>query len=280
MLDSHLHLWDPDVLEYPWLRNDPALNKPFLPTDVPCAAMATNGVIFVQADCRDDQGLAEVDWVTAVGHNWPALVAIVAFAPIERGEEIEHDLQQLMKRPLVKGVRRLFQDRDASFMLGASTIAGARTIAAAGLTFDACVRHTQLGDLEEFATRIPQLPIVIDHMGKPSLSPDGMSLWERDMRTLARHPNVSVKLSGANVHALPGVHPGNQVLPFIRKTLEIFGSDRCMLGSDWPVSVRTPSDYNHWARLVLEEAMTGASPAELADVAFGTAQRFYGLTKD
>jgi L-fuconolactonase len=117
-------------------------------------------------------------------------------------------------------------------------------------------------------------------MGKPSLSPDGMPTWERDMRNLARHPNVTVKLSGAGVHALPGAKAGAQALPFIQKTLDIFGSDRCMFGSDWPVSIKTPSGYSYWSRLVLEEAMTGASPSELKAVASGTAQRFYGLTKD
>lgn len=280
MLDSHLHLWDPNLFDYPWLRNDPVLNRPFLPADVPPDAAQATGIIFVQADCRDDQGLAEVDWVTALATTWPALAAIVAFAPIERGKEVEPYLQELLKRPLVRGVRRLFQDREPAFILAESTVSGAGKVAEAGLTFDACVRPTQLRELESFAASLPQLPIVIDHMGKPLLSPDGMALWEEDMRKLARHPNVAVKLSGAGTEALPGLDSRTTALPFIEKTLEIFGSGRCMLGSDWPVSVKTPSDYGQWTQLVLEGALTGASPSELADVAYLTAQRFYGLHKD
>lgn len=279
MLDSHLHLWDPGLLDYPWLRNDPVLNRPFLPADVPPQA-ARGGVIFVQADCREDQGLAEVDWVTSLAKVWPALRAIVAFAPIERGKEVEPYLQELLKRPLVRGVRRLFQDREPSFILARTTMSGAGKVADAALSFDACVRHNQLPELETFAARLPQLPIVIDHMGKPLLSPGGMARWEKDMRNLAEHPNVAVKLSGAGAESLPGVDVRTTALPFIEKTLEIFGSNRCMLGSDWPVSVKTPSDYGQWAHLVLGTALKGASPSELADVAHLTAQRFYGLHKD
>lgn len=188
VLDSHLHLWDPGVFEYPWLSNGAALNRPFLPPYVPVAATATDGIIFIQADCRDDQGLEEVDWVLVLGRTWPALSAIVAFAPIERVGEVDAYLRQLQERAMVKGVRRLFQDQDAGFMLAGPTLDGARKVAAAGLTFDDCVRHTQLRELEEFAARTPQLSIVIDHMGKPTLSPDGLASWEKDMKKLARHP--------------------------------------------------------------------------------------------
>lgn len=280
MLDSHLHLWDPEVFEYPWLRNEAALNRPFLPHHVPAAATASGGVIFIQADCRDDQGLDEVDWVLALAPRWPALTAVVAFAPLERAGEIDQYLRQLQERPLVKGVRRLFQDRDAGFMLAESTLDGARKVAAAGLTFDACVRATQLRELAEFAARTPQLSIVIDHMGKPTFSPDGIASWENDMKELARHPNVAVKLSGAPPNAPPGAHPGTTALPFITKTIEIFGPQRCMVGSDWPVSVTAPADYTNWFHLVLDNAMAGASPRDRADVASGSARRFYGLQKD
>ena len=146
-VDSHLHLWDPRFLEYPWLRDDPGLNRPFLPMDVPAGTAGPNGVISVQADCRDDQGLAEVDWVAGFGRDWPTLKAIVAFPTTEWGEDV--DLQKLSKRPLVKGVRRLFQDREHAFVPAESTVSGARKVAAAGLTFDAGVRYTQLRELEE-----------------------------------------------------------------------------------------------------------------------------------
>lgn len=64
------------------------------------------------------------------------------------------------------------------------------------------------------------------------------------------------------------------------KTLEFFGPQRCMVGSDWPVSITTPTDYGNWFNLVLEKAMAGASPRDRADVAARSARRFYGLQKD
>lgn len=262
------------MLRYDWLNGVPALNRPFLPQELPHPPGTP--AVFVQADCRDDQALKEVDWVAGLAADWPELAAIVAFAPISRGDSVSQDLAELRQRPLVRGVRQLFQDREAGFMLTPETLAGARQAGRAGFTFDACVRSTQLSELAAFAARVPELGIVLDHMGKPPIAAGSLNQWSTAMRALARQPNVVVKISGAGAEADPTRPLAPQALPFIRETLNLFGAGRCMIGSDWPVSLTEPATYQDWITMV-EQAMTGASASEREAVAHGTAVRVYRL---
>ncbi|WP_082566700.1 amidohydrolase family protein [Arthrobacter sp. Soil764] len=273
-VDSHVHVWDPAVLSYDWLTGVPGLNRAFLPHQLP--HMPGTRAVFVQADCRDDQALKEVDWVASLGDTWPELAAVVAFAPIHRGDAVSRDLAELRQRPLVRGVRQLFQDREAGFMLTAETLAGARQAGRAGFTFDACVRSSQLSELAAFAARVPELDIVLDHMGKPPIAAGELSEWSSAMRGLAKQSNVVVKISGAGAEADPTRPVAPQALPFIRETLNLFGAGRCMIGSDWPVSLTEPAEYQDWIATV-EQAMAGASASELESVAQGTAVRVYRL---
>lgn len=274
-VDAHVHVWEPDRLHYQWLGGLPALNGPFLPEDLPEAAGRRAGAVFVQADCREDEAQAEVDWV--LDQYWPELRAVVGFAPIESGQAVEAHLAPLMDQKLVKGVRRLFQDSDSALITAPATIAGARAVAQAGLRFDACIRWRQLDSLIRFARLLPELPIVLDHMGKPPIAGGTMDQWCEGMRRLARLENVSVKLSGAAPEADPGRPLAEQALPFLSETLSLFGASRCMLGSDWPVSSGEESDYTAWIDLVLATALAGATEEERNSVAGGTAARFYGF---
>lgn len=276
VIDSHVHVWDPAVLDYAWLADAPGLNRPFLPRDLPHSPQDTRGAVFVQADCRDDQALKEVDWVSGLRTDWPQLAGIVAFAPISKGEAVEEDLGHLLDRPLVRGVRQLFQDRDESFMLHPDTLAGARQVADAGLVFDACIRSGQIAALTEFARRVPGLAIVLDHMGKPPIASGELTAWRSGMQELARCGNVVVKISGAGAEADPNRALAPQALPFIHETLILFGAERCMVGSDFPVSLSHPGAYLDWTTTV-EQAMAGASEGERSKVTQETAVRVYRL---
>jgi L-fuconolactonase len=277
-IDAHLHVWDPAMLDYEWLKAAPELSRKFLPEDLPAAHGRRAGMVFVQADCAPEQGIAEVDW--ALGQPWTGLCAVVAFAPLELGDGLGSHLEALADRPLVKGVRRLLQDCDPAFITAAPTIAGARAVAEAGLVFDACIRWHQLGALTRFAQRLPELPIVLDHMGKPPIAGGALAEWREELRNLARLENVSVKLSGAAPEAAAGRPLAEQALPYLGETLSLFGADRCMLGSDWPVSNQTDGQYMAWVDLVLGPALVGASAEERTSVAARTAARFYGFEAD
>jgi L-fuconolactonase len=142
------------------------------------------------------------------------------------------------------------------------------------LSFDALVRPRHLDNLYWFAESYRELPIVIDHAGKPDIASGELEPWRTSMRALASLPNVYCKLSGLVTEARPGWEPSD-LQPYVKCVIEYFGSQRTMWGSDWPV-VNLASNYSAW----LETARTLTAALKRADldaIFGGTASRFYNL---
>nr|WP_232302494.1 amidohydrolase family protein [Elstera litoralis] len=125
--------------------------------------------------------------------------------------------------------------------------------------------------LLRFARRFPALPIVIDHGAKPDIARGGTPGWRADMAALAALPNVFCKLSGLLTEA--GAQTGIETIhPYADTLFELFGPDRLMWGSDWPV-LTLAGDYRGWRTMA--EALI---PAEAHTAVFGdTARNFYCL---
>ncbi|WP_426187873.1 amidohydrolase family protein [Microbacterium sp. TWP3-1-2b2] len=249
VLDSHLHLWDPALLDYPWLEG-PLLSR-FAAEEIATAVDGVEderGFVFVQADCVEAQYLDETDWVASLAEK-VGVRAIVAGARLDRGTETERHLDAVAARPLVVGVRHLLQGEPAGFAGGQAFRSGAAALVDRGLTFDACVRgEAQSRDVEALAAAVPELRIVLDHLGKPSVGtavePEAPSAeWAASMHALAAHAQVHCKLSGLPAEA-GGSWSAEQLEPFFDVALEAFGPDRLMIGSDWPVSAVTASGWN------------------------------------
>jgi L-fuconolactonase len=171
MIDAHIHFWDPARLHYAWLEEIPALHRPFLPTEV-----EAEGFVFVQADCRDDEAWAEVEWVSDLAREHPIL-GIVAYAPVHR----HADLGRLAAHPLVVGVRKLLQGEPDALLGSEALVAGVRALAEHGLTFDACVTHPQLPYVTRLAQQCPEVTIVLDHLGKPDVKAGRLDPWRADL---------------------------------------------------------------------------------------------------
>lgn len=240
VVDSHLHLWDPSVLTYPWLTGE--LDARFAAEELAAetaADVAEQVAVFVQADPVEEQTMDEVRWVDSLARA-AGVVGIVAGARLDRGPALGQHLDALSEFERVVGVRHLLQGEPDGFARTGAFLAGARELARRGLTFDACVRSHQIPDVTALADAVPDLPVVLDHLGKPAIGTVSTPLlpsteWVRDLRELAAHPQVHIKLSGLPAEA-DGVVDGGQVQPFLDVAAEVFGEDRLMWGSDWPVS--------------------------------------------
>ncbi|WEK61064.1 MAG: amidohydrolase family protein [Candidatus Microbacterium colombiense] len=246
VLDSHLHLWDPEVLRYTWLEG--ALAWRFADTELAHARVERASVekcVFVQAETVEDDFLDEVRWVAGMAEQL-GVVGIVAGVRLDRGTDTTAHLEGLAAEPLVTGVRHNLQGEPDGTAVSAAFVTGAREVAAHGWTFDACVRAEQLPELARLAGAIPELRIVLDHLGKPEVGTADAPVapataWLRDLDELARHPEVFCKLSG-----LPGEAGGDwtteQFEPFLDAAADAFGAERLLWGSDWPVSVIGPAE--------------------------------------
>jgi L-fuconolactonase len=275
IVDSHVHFWDRTRFRYDWLAGagDP-LEADFGPADLLAAAPELSGMVFVQADCRADQAVAEARWVSELADSGAPVRAIVAHAPLELGSRVQ--LAELTRISRVVGIRRLLQDEGPGFALQEAFVDGVRRLADFSFSMDLCIRAHQLTEVTELVTRCPEVQFVLDHLGKPVVGPDGPGDWATELRALADRPNVQCKLSGLLGEAPPAMRSPAALAPWIQTALEAFGTDRCMFGSDWPV-LTAFGEYADWLAVV-DTALAGASPEERADVFADTASRFYRIT--
>ncbi|MBZ0284443.1 MAG: amidohydrolase family protein [Anaerolineae bacterium] len=276
IIDSHMHLWNPALLNYAWLEGEPVLKRPFLPADFRAASAGLNieSVVFVQADCLPEQGVEEVKWVTQIAPDVP-VSGIVAFAPLEHGDAARPTLQALTAYPLVKGVRRLIQSEAAGFSIQPDFIKGVQAVADYGFSFDLCIRHHQLADVIHLVTQCPNVSFILDHVGKPAIAAGEIARWRDEIQSLAQHENVHCKLSGMVTEANYTNWTADDLRPYVEHVLNIFGTQRIMFGSDWPVSTLAAS-YQRWLETA-QQFVSHLSADDQQRIFYENAKDFYRL---
>ncbi len=274
LLDAHVHFWDPSARHHAWLADAPQLQRRFGPEDLDLGGRALSGVVFVQADCRDEEALDEVHWVQALSAEQPLIRGIVAYAPLHLGEAADSHLRALASEPLVVGVRQLLQGRPADTITSPELITGIRMLADWGLTFDLCATHDQLPQVCGLVRSCPETRFVLDHLGKPAVRAGALDQWRTDLEKLAALPNVVCKLSGLATEAAPR-RSADDAHPYLAHALETFGPRRRMVASDWPVATLATT-VARWFDVVLE-VVAELTPADRAAVLERTAAVTYGL---
>lgn len=279
VVDSHVHFWDRSRFDYAWLESQGAqLRRDFLPVHLAADVdevdrLRLSGTVFVQADCSSDQSAAEAAWVERLGAAGAPVLAIVAHVALEHGADCAKELDVLAAIPLVTGVRRLLQDEPAEFMTDPLFVEGVRELAAPGFAMDLCIRQHQLQEASRLVELCPDVLFVLDHLGKPVVSGDAFDDWAAGVTRLAAYPTVRCKLSGLASEAPPGSRAPEDLRRWLEHALEVFGPERCMFGSDWPV-VTAAASYRQWCDVVLA-AIEPLGTAERAAVLSATALEAY-----
>lgn len=146
-------------------------------------------------------------------------------------------------------------------------------IAAEGLVFDALILSHQIVAITELAERHPQLSIVLDHAAKPRLGDaNAMARWARAMEALAARPNVACKVSGLLTEVQAG-GGRDDVVRAIGVLFDLFGPQRLIWGSDWPV-LTLAGGYQDWFELA-REAIAAKDSSAVRGVMGGNALRTY-----
>jgi len=278
IIDSHVHLWNPDILNYPWLEGNSLLNRPYLLEDYinACGKINVEKIVFVQAECDPSQYLKEVQFVTNLAHHNSKISAIVSWAPLEKGEEVKAELDKLFQNKLVKGIRRIIQyEKDPEFCLQYNFVKGAQCLYAYDFSFDLCVSNLQLGNAVKLVEQCTHIQFILDHIGKPDIKNNLFEPWKTEIRKLSQMPNVYCKISGLVTEADHKTWEKEDLLPYIYHILECFGFDRVLYGGDWPV-VLLASDYNRWFN-TLVDIVNMFSEDEIHKLFYDNAAKFYKL---
>ena len=259
IIDTHVHLWHPEQLRYPWLAQVPELNKPYLLKHYTDAHgdLDIEAMVFVQCDTHPDDGLKETAWVTSLSMTEPRIRGIVAWAPLERGKLVEPFVEKLAENPLVKGIRRLIQSENVDFCIQPAFVEGVKTLAQHNLSFDICIFHPQLSNATRLVEQCPNVQFILDHIGKPDIKNQLFNPWKQELRVLSEFPNVHCKISGLTTEAEHAQWTPADLQPYIAHVIDCFGFDRVIYGSDWPVSTQA-TDYRRWVD-TLQEAVSGCS---------------------
>jgi L-fuconolactonase len=284
IVDTHLHLWDPTRISYSWQAGNALLNRSYQIDDYRQASEPINVEAMVFVEChvddhpRSGQYIKEIEFVEEQAERDPRIRAIVAKAPLERGEAVASILHKMLDRfPRLRGIRRIpeFEPDPRGFMLSPKFVDGVRLLRDYNLHFELNVNYMQMDGALEFLSHVTEIPIVLDHCGKPGIKGGHIDLFRRHMKAVASHPNVVCKLSDLPVEANWTDWTEADLRPFIYATLEAFGIQRVMYGGDWPVCLQATS-LNRWVG-VLDRALAGASMTELHMLYRDNANRFYRL---
>lgn len=277
IVDTHVHLWHPKQLRYPWLKQVPLLNRPFLLKDYNAAIgdLEVESMVFVQCDTHPDDGLKETSWVTSLAAADPRIRGIVAWAPLEVGNCVATFVEKLAEESLVKGIRRLIQGESVDFCIQPNFIDGVKTLSRHRLSFDLCIYHPQLANAIRLVEQCPDVQFILDHIGKPDIKNQLFEPWKQEIKVLADFPNVHCKISGVVTEADHENWSLDNIQPYIDHVIACFGFDRVIYGSDWPVSTLA-TDYKRWVE-TLQKTVSGCTPEELRKLFHDNAIRFYKL---
>ena len=278
-VDAHHHLWDPGRRAYPWMDESvAAIRRPFGVADLDAAAgpEGFEATIAVQAVSRLEETGELLD-VAATSGRVAGVVGWVDLAD----PEVATTLAALRDRPggrALVGVRHQVHDEpDPDWLLRDRVLDGLATVAAAGLVYDLLVRERELPAARVVAERLPELTLVVDHLAKPRIREGATNPWAGELAALARHPNVACKVSGLVTEADWNAWTPEQLVPYVRHAADVFGPDRLLFGSDWPVCLLAAG----YAEVVAatEEALdrAGLTPAEREAVFGANARRLYRL---
>jgi L-fuconolactonase len=284
IIDTHLHIWDMDRLKYSAFEGHPLFGKSYHIEDYQrdCEGLDIEAMVFLEcfADFTDTGGqyIEEIEFVEDSAKRDPRIKGIVPMAPLEWGARVEPMLHTMQTRhPSVKGIRRIMEfDKDPrALTLSADFIEGVNLLHKFGWHFEINVNFTQMDIIHEFVQHIPDVRMILDHCGKPGIREGAIAQYRSDIKELAQHPNMWIKLSDLPPYADPDSWTDNDLRPYIDATIETFGFDRTIYAGDWPICLLATS-LTRWVD-TLDRALAGASETDLRKFYRDNANDFYRL---
>jgi predicted TIM-barrel fold metal-dependent hydrolase len=293
ILDAHQHFWDLSANYLPWLADKPvnfrygnydALKRNYLPENLrtDAAGFELIGSVFVETEWDPADPMGELAWVKALRERERLPSVMVAQAWLDRADAPEI-LATYGQTSFVRGIRHKPKAAASAQALLANAKGsmgdpdwrrGYALLAPNGLSFDLQTPWWHLPEAADLAQSYPDTQIILNHTGLPAdRSPAGLAGWREAMRILAGNSNAAVKISGLGQRDLPWTVDANRGV--VLDTIEIFGVDRCMFASNFPVDSLVASYQTIFSGFV--EMVADFSPADRQLLFCDNAARIYRI---
>ena len=250
LIDAHHHFWNPEVHHYPWLNDaghpphrygdHSSLRRPYLPQDYrrDTEGFDLVGSVYVEAEWDPRDPVGEMRYIASLRAESGMPSAAIGQAWLHQPDAAA-TLEQLSRFDFVRGVRQKPRANPApggapGGMTDAAWLDGYSRLRALGLHYELQTPWWHLHEAVRVARDFPDTRIVINHAGMPSdRSEAGLQSWRVALAAMAGCPNVAIKISGI------GEAGGHWRLEANRRVvldvIGLFGVDRCMFGSNYPV---------------------------------------------
>ena len=241
IIDTHMHIWDLIKVHYSWLQGDSSiLARTYLPEELYPQLSIVNVTEAVLVQAANNTEDTDLMLTAAMEHHW--IKGVVGWVPLDNpAQTLELIENWQVNNTYLKGIRHLIHNEpDENWLLQDKVIESLEILAAHRLTYDIVgVKEAHLNAAITIAEKIPTLNLILDHLNNPPMKNEvGMAIWRKQIQQAAQHKNIYAKISGLGIASGQfETWTSNDIQASIEFALQHFGTDRCMCGGDWPVSL-------------------------------------------
>ncbi len=276
-IDADQHYWSMSRSDYGWITPElPVLYRDYLPGDLDShrSKHDIDGTILVQAAPT----IEETEYLLSLADGSDSILGVVGYLDLFHPDHRAH-YDRCRQHPKFVGFRIMIQDmEDARVILQPSFVEALRMYAAMDVPVDLLVKSDQLEPLNELLDLVPGLRGVIDHIGKPRIAEGAFEPWAAHMERASRHPGLYCKLSGMVTEADHRDWKPEHFGRYIDHIVRLFGSERVMFGTDWPVCLLA-AGYDEVVELLEGAIPESWGERERANLFGENAKRFYKLAE-
>ena len=274
MIDAHQHFWNYNEERDTWITPEMSvLRADFYPnySETLFRKQGFTGCVAVQADSSEEETL----FLLALAEQNEFIQGVVGWVDLQSAN-IEDRLAYFSQFESIKGFRHIVQgEKDPDFLARPAFIRGVKTLASFDLSYDLLIYPHQIKSAIAFCETCDEQKIVLDHLAKAPLKSGNIQEWKKEIQALASLSHVSAKISGIVTEAADQSWTQQQVNEIVGLALDVFGPERLMIGSDYPV-VLVNSTLERWVAS-FQEALKGLSNSERALIYHQNAIEFYQL---
>ena len=274
MIDSHQHFWNYNEERDTWITPEMSiLRSDYYPnySETLFRDQGFTGCIAVQADSSEEETL----FLLALAEQNEFIQGVVGWVDLQ-SKNIEDRLAYFTQFEAIKGFRHIVQgEKDPLFLARKEFIKGVKSLASFDLAYDLLIYPHQLKSAITFCESCDDQRIVLDHLAKAPLKSGNIQEWKKEIQAFSRLSHVSAKISGIVTEAKDQSWTQQQVNEIVEIAMEVFGPERLMIGSDYPV-VLVNSNLERWV-LSFQEALGGLSETEKDKIYRKNVTQFYQL---